>query len=120
VILIAMGNAIAMTTRERAREFGILKTLGYGRRAILTLVMGEGLLQTLAGGVVGCLAVEILVLTNVVGSIATCGVTVEFITGPFVWGTGIGVIVIAGLAGSLIPAFQAARLDIVTAIRRQD
>jgi len=30
------------------------------------------------------------------------------------------VIVIAGLTGSLIPAFQAARLDIVTAIRRQD
>ena len=39
VILIAMGNAISMTTLERTREFGILRTLGFKRSAILTMVV---------------------------------------------------------------------------------
>ncbi len=120
VILIAMGNAIAMTTRERTREFGILRTLGYGKSAILALVVGEGVLQTLAGGIAGCLVVEALLLADIVRSVSTCGLTVAFVSGPAVWFVGVGVIVLAGLAGSIMPALRAARLDIVSAIRRQD
>ena len=120
VILIAMGNAIAMTTRERSREFGILRTLGYSRRAILSLVIGEGVMQTIAGGVLGCLAVQIIISAHLVKSISTCGFTVGFSAGPVVWGVGLGVIVAAGVCGSFIPAVRAANLDIVTAIRRDD
>lgn len=120
VILIAMGNAIAMTTRERAREFGILRTLGYNRRAILTLVIGEGVMQTIAGGVLGCLAVQLIISARLVKSVSTCGFTVGFTAGPAVWGLGLGVIIAAGICGSFIPAFRAANLDIVTAIRRED
>jgi len=49
VILIAMGNAISMATRDRAREFGILRTLGFRSGAVMALVMSEALVQALAG-----------------------------------------------------------------------
>ena len=120
VILIAMGNAIAMATRERSREFGILRTLGYSRRAILSLVIGEGFMQTIVGGLLGCLTVQLIISFHLVKSISTCGFTVGFTAGPFVWSVGLGVIIAAGVCGSFIPAVRAANLDIVTAIRRND
>jgi ABC-type antimicrobial peptide transport system permease subunit len=77
-------------------------------------------MQTIAGGLLGCLAVQLIISAQLVKSVSTCGFTVGFTAGPAVWGVGLGVIVLAGICGSFIPAFRAANLDIVTAIRRDD
>src|SRR5260221_12095516 len=52
-ILLVSGNTMAMSVRERVREVGILKTLGFTREAILGMILGEALLLALIGGALG-------------------------------------------------------------------
>jgi len=52
-ILLVSANAIAMAVRERTREMAILRTLGYSPTEILLLVMGESVLISMMGGVLG-------------------------------------------------------------------
>ena len=54
VIIMAVGaNTMAMTTRERFGEYAILKTLGFGGGHIAGLILGESLVITLFGCVLG-------------------------------------------------------------------
>ena len=57
-IVLVSANAISMSVRERTREVGILKTLGYSSREILGMVLGESLLIGLVGGLAGCIAAQ--------------------------------------------------------------
>lgn len=53
IIMAVVANAMAMTTRERIGEYAILKTMGFGGWHILILILGESLVITLAGGILG-------------------------------------------------------------------
>ena len=48
-----VGNTMALTIRERTREIGVLKTLGFSGRRMLGLVLGESVLLALLGGIPG-------------------------------------------------------------------
>jgi len=120
VILIAMGNAISMTTLERTREFGILRTLGFKRGAILGMVVSEGTIQALVGAVIGCAIVQAIISANLIKTVSTCGITITLTAGTGVWLVGIGIICLGGLIGSLTPAWRASRLEIVTAIAHDE
>ncbi|MBL7219549.1 MAG: FtsX-like permease family protein [Phycisphaerae bacterium] len=120
VILIAMGNAISMTTLERTREFGILRTLGFKRGAILGMVVSEGTIQALVGAVIGSAIVQAIISANLIKTVSTCGITITLTAGTGVWLVGIGIICLGGLIGSLTPAWRASRLEIVTAIAHDE
>src|SRR5438045_2027663 len=53
-ILLVSANTISMSVRERVREVGIMKTLGFTPGAILGIILGESAVISLIGGVVGC------------------------------------------------------------------
>jgi len=120
VILVAMANAVSMTTRERAREFAIMRTLGFHRAHVFAVVVGEGTFQALGGGILGCVIVQGIIWANLVRSVSTCGFTINFGAGPYVWGLALAATCLAAFVGSLMPAWNASRLTIVTAIRRED
>ncbi len=120
VILIAIGNAISMATRDRAREFGILRTLGFQKRTIVMMVLGEGVIQAVIGGLIGCAMVQVMDAGNFVKELATCSVSMEFSAGPIEWIAAISTVAAAAAIGSMLPAWRSAQLDIVTALRRQD
>ena len=120
VILVAMGNAVSMATRERTRELAVLRTLGFQRGHIFAMVVGEGAFQSLAGGVLGCLVVECMIWANLVKSVSTCGFTVRLGAGPYVWAVALAATGLAAFVGSLAPAWNASRLRIVSAFRRDD
>src|SRR5215475_12793602 len=61
-ILMIVGNTMALTIRERTREIGVLKTLGFTGARILRLVLGESVLLALLGGLPG-LALAAVVTT---------------------------------------------------------
>ena len=52
-LLLVMGNTMAMTVRERTREVGMLKALGFQRGTIAGLFVGEALLVTTVGALIG-------------------------------------------------------------------
>jgi len=52
-LLLVMGNTMAMTVRERTREVGMLKALGFKRGTIAILFVGEALVVTTVGALIG-------------------------------------------------------------------
>src|SRR5258708_8376217 len=52
-LLLVMANTMAMTVRERTREVGLLKSLGFQRGTIAGLFVGESLLVTTIGALIG-------------------------------------------------------------------
>src|SRR5436305_11576177 len=54
-ILLVSGNTMAMSIRERTREVAVLKTMGFTRKVILALFIGEAIAISAIGGVMGTL-----------------------------------------------------------------
>lgn len=53
IIMAVAANTMAMTVRERTREYAVFKTLGFGGGRIMTMIFGESLLITMTGCVLG-------------------------------------------------------------------
>ena len=52
-VLLVMGNTMAMTVRERTKEVGTLKAIGFKRHTIAGLFVGEALLLATIGAAIG-------------------------------------------------------------------
>ncbi len=53
IIMAVMANTMAMTARERKREYATLKALGFHGRFIVALIIGESLLLCITAGIAG-------------------------------------------------------------------
>jgi putative ABC transport system permease protein len=117
-ILLVSGNTMAMTVRERAREVGVLKTLGFTTGAVLWLMVCEAIMIALIGGVVG-LALTRGLIQLLRGLPA--GVTFfDFNLASLQPSVMIICLLVAGMIGlisSIIPALGASRRPIVEALR---
>jgi putative ABC transport system permease protein len=114
-ILMIVGNTLVMTVRERTREIGVLKTLGFSGGRILRLVLGESILLALLGGLPG-LAVALLLITKVRDSLMSFVPTLSLY--PDIAAAAVGLMVAFGIITGLVPALNAMRLNIVTALGR--
>jgi len=52
-LLLVTANTMAMAVRERVREVGLLKTLGFSTAHILLMILAESALLALIGGLIG-------------------------------------------------------------------
>jgi putative ABC transport system permease protein len=52
-LLLVMGNTMAMTVRERTKEVGTLKAIGFKRHTIAGLFVGESVLLAVFGAAIG-------------------------------------------------------------------
>src|SRR6266487_5360590 len=59
-ILLVSANTMAMSIRERTREVAVLKTLGFTRGTVLSLFVGEAVVLSLVGGILGSLVAFLL------------------------------------------------------------
>ena len=59
-LLLVMGNTMAMTVRERTREVGTLKALGFQRGTITALFLGEAFMVSSIGAGIGIGAAALL------------------------------------------------------------
>jgi putative ABC transport system permease protein len=114
-MLLVTANSVAESVRERTNEIGVLKTLGFGGKSILTLVLLESLSLTLVGGLVGLGLASLLtlVLAELVKDyFPTFALTAGTLT------VGLALMLAFGLITGLWPALAAMRLKIVDALRR--
>ncbi len=118
-ILLVSANTMAMSVRERVREVGVLKTLGFTNGTILGMILGEACAISLVGGTIGFLLSTLL--TTGVGK-SPAGLFLPPIP-PFQPVVATACIVTAvgiGFLSSLVPAMGASRTPIVEALRSTD
>ena len=114
-ILLVTGNTMAQAIRERTSELAVLKTLGFPDGRILWMVLAESVLIAVVGGATG-LALSYALITGAGDPTGGLLPAFYFPTPSIVLGV---VLVLAlGLGSGLLPAWQAGRLRIVDALRR--
>jgi putative ABC transport system permease protein len=114
-ILMIVGNTMALTIRERTREIGVLKTLGFSGSRILSLVLGESVLLALLGGLPG-LALAALGAFAMRDSMAN--MMPGFAVTPEIALLGLALMIALGVITGIIPALNAMRLKIAAALGR--
>ena len=115
-MLMVSANTVAMSVRERTREIGVLKTLGFPAASVLGLVLGEAVAIAILGGLGG------IALTWAANSaMAASNFAVQFFTGFTMpaWGVPVcfAMALVVGVGSSTVPAIVAARTQIVDALR---
>ena len=111
-----VGNTMVMSVRERTREIGVLKTLGFRGSTILAQVLAESLLLAVVGAALG--------LAAATGAVSAAA---KFIQGfcsnmhmtAAVVLSGLGWAVLLGLVTGAIPAWSGMRLRIAAALGRR-
>ena len=118
-ILLVSANTMAMSVRERVKEVGILKTLGFTREAILGMILGEAAIISIIGGMIGLLLATLLCagtrfLPPIAGQLKTTSMT------PPVIATTLAAAIVIGVVSAFTPAYGAARTSIIDALRSTD
>jgi putative ABC transport system permease protein len=114
--LIAMLNTLAIGVLERTREIGMLRAVGSTRQQVRRMVLAEALLLAAFGTAFGLLA-GLYLGYLMIGAMEFGGFQVDYY---FPWVGLLAAIAIGLLFGALaaiIPARQAARMEIVQALR---
>lgn len=115
IILAVIANTMAMTTRERIGEYAVLKTLGYSWAYVTVLIIGETLVITMMGALLGIVLTypaalgfkQALSTFFPVFNVAPVTILLDLCTA-----------FIVGVAASIIPARQASRIRIADGLRR--
>ena len=116
LVLTLVGTTTLMAVQDRVREHAVLQTLGFSWQRIFGLVLVESLTVSLTGGVVGTgLALAILSWKGL--AVGSEGVTIAFSTSPLLAVIGLAATSIVGLAAGIVPAWTAARAEIVESLR---
>jgi putative ABC transport system permease protein len=112
---VGMLNTMLMSIFERTREIGILRAVGWRRRRVLALVLGEAfmiaLAGTLLGGVLAVLGLRAITLYPSARGFIDRNLPPEVLLMALVMG------VVLSLLGGLYPAARAAALDPTEALR---
>lgn len=114
--LIAMLNTLAISVIERTREIGMLRAIGATQKQVGQMVTAEALLLAAAGTAFGLLAGLYMSYVLVIGiHAAGFPVNYSFPLGGALVAIAIGLLF--GVFAAIIPARQAAKLEIVEALR---
>jgi putative ABC transport system permease protein len=115
-ILLVSANTMAMSVRGRTREVAVLKTLGFTRQRLLSLLVGEAVGLAVAGGALG-VAVAIPVIQGLTRRFVALGVPLNMkVTLPTV-GVCLLVAAVVGFVSGYLPAYRASRMNIVEGLR---
>jgi putative ABC transport system permease protein len=112
-------NTMYAAVARRSREIGTLRVLGFARGSILLSFFIESLLLASLGGIIACVSILPLnFVTTAIGNVSTMSeMAFRFHVGGVVIGIGIVFAWFIGGIGGFIPARNAARKEILTALR---
>jgi len=104
---VSMLNTMIMSVMERTREVGVLRAIGWRKRRVVYMVLGEALILSVAA-----MAVGTVVAFVVIRWLATLPETSGFVSGrlaPVVVLEALAMTVVLALTGGSYPAYRAAR-----------
>jgi len=114
---IGIMNIMLVSVTERTREIGIRKAVGAKRFDILLQFLLEALVVTVLGGVLGVFAAwgatEIAAKFDIGGSDTRYAITPQWVM------LGLGVSAVTGVIAGVYPAWRAALLDPIEALRHE-
>jgi len=115
IIIAVAANTMAMTARERIGEYAIFKTLGFRGWRIAGMIVGESLVITMIGCLIGIALTSptAKVFSKYVGTyFPTFRVEIETIY------MDIGASILVGLCAAIIPTWRALKIRIADGLRR--
>ncbi len=115
-VLLVAANTMAMSIRERVREIGIFKALGFRRSQVLGLLLGESMLVALGGATLGLLLAKFLLESFNLASV-TSGFLQNVHVSAVTWAICLGVGTLIGIFSAGVPAWRAAQRPVVAALR---
>lgn len=116
LVLALVATTTLMSVQDRIKEHAVLQTIGFSGARVFSLVMTESVLLSLGGGVIGVGAAMLMLKASSL-SVGAEAVTIAFTPSMNLAITGIVVSAIAGTLAGFAPAIQAARTEIVPALR---
>jgi putative ABC transport system permease protein len=118
-ILLVTANTMSMAVRERRNEIGVLKTLGFGSRLVMGLVLVESLVLGILGGAIGLVLGSFMI--RILPSLPQIGAAVAQFPNlrlmPSVAILGFAIAIFIGLASGFVPALIAFRSKITDSLR---
>ena len=114
---VGMLNTLLMSVLERTREIGVLRALGWRRRQVLQMILRESLILGAVGGVCGLLLG--LGLGRMVRLLPGTWGALQPIYTPQLFAQALVVATVAGVVGGVYPAWRAARMRPVEALRHE-
>jgi putative ABC transport system permease protein len=120
VILLIAGNTMAMAARERVTELAVLRAIGFPRRTIFGLLLGESGILALVGATAG-LALYLGLFPKLRAFVLyspLAGLAAGFRVYPDVLATAFATTLAVGLLAGLVPALRSARRPIVEGLRQ--
>jgi putative ABC transport system permease protein len=112
-LILLTGNTMAQAVRERTNELAVLKTIGFSSQSVLGMVLAEGILLLLLGGVLGLALAGVVVPIVAKGSGGMLNLPP---IGASTWILGLVLMVVIGALVGALPAIRAMRLNIVDAL----
>jgi|GraSoiStandDraft_50_1057286.scaffolds.fasta_scaffold14363_3 putative ABC transport system permease protein len=117
-ILLVSGNTMAMSVRERIKEVGVLKTLGFTNNSILGIIIGEAITIALIGGAVGLILASLLTVLVRNASVSMgIGQLHNLSLTALAASMAMLIAILIGFASSFVPAWNAARTNILDSLR---
>jgi ABC-type antimicrobial peptide transport system permease subunit len=112
---LGMMNAMVMSVLERTREIGTLRALGWRRKRVVGMVLGEALVLSALGGLIG-IAIGVG-LTELAARVPGVGAFMAGVYSPELFIEGLATALCLGLIGGAYPAWWASNLQPVEALR---
>ena len=117
IAFIGIANTLALSVIERTRELGLLRAVGMRRAQMMRMILDEGFIIALYGGVLG-VGLGIVFAATIVNVLPN-----DFISDLTIhWWTLAAYLIIAAAAGlisALLPARRASRLNVLEAIANE-
>jgi putative ABC transport system permease protein len=120
ILVLILGNTLAMATRERTTEYAVMRAIGFRPTHVVLLVLGEGFVIAAVGAAFGvALSTPILrALEQALSKTPMAAFFAGFSPSLMLMVVSAAVALAGGMIASVLPAWRSGKLRIVDALRR--